>query len=57
MNNWKTTTTGILAILITVSSAAHSYLTTGSIPDLSMVFASVLAGWGLIVAKDAPVRP
>ncbi len=57
MNNWKTTTTGILAIIVAVSTAAHGYFATGTVPDLGMVFASVLAGWGLIAAKDAPVRP
>lgn len=56
MKNWKTTATGVTAIIVAVSTAAHNYLATGAIPDLGLVISSVLAGWGLIVAKDNNAR-
>ena len=46
--NWKTTALGIAAL---VSVAAHSYA-TGVMPSVGD-FGSILAGFGLIVAKDA----
>jgi hypothetical protein len=56
MKNWKTTATGITAIVVVLSTAAHNYLATGAIPDIGLVIGSVLAGWGLIVAKDNNAR-
>jgi UDP-N-acetylmuramate-alanine ligase len=56
MRNWKTTTTGILAIIIAVAGGAKTYLGTGQIPDIAALAAAVMAGWGLIVAKDNSAR-
>jgi hypothetical protein len=35
---------------------AREFLANGSIPDLGLIAASMLAGWGLIVAKDNNAR-
>ena len=56
MRNWKTTTTGILAIVVAVAGGAKTYLATGQVPDIAALSAAVLAGWGLIVAKDGTAR-
>lgn len=53
MTNTKTTATGILSIVVAVSSAVLGWLKTGTIPDLGAVIAAVTAGIGLILAKDA----
>ena len=55
MKNWKTTTTGILAIVLTICTAAKNELDgdPATIADWSLVATSVLAGVGLILAKDA----
>lgn len=52
MKNWKTTVAGIGAILVAVGSAAKSFA-TGAPIDIPTVVASVMAGIGLILAKDA----
>lgn len=54
--NWKTTTTGILAIVIAVASGAKTYLATGQVPDIGALAAALAAGWGLIMAKDSDSR-
>jgi hypothetical protein len=56
MRNYKTTIIGVLAIIVAVASAAKSYLATGSVPDLTALTTAVLAGWGLVMAKDASAR-
>ena len=56
MRNWKTTTTGVLAIIVAVAGGAKTYLATGQVPDIAALSAAVLAGWGLIVAKDNNAR-
>jgi UDP-N-acetylmuramate-alanine ligase len=56
MRNWKTTTTGVLAIVIAVAGGAKTYLATGQVPDIAALAAAVMAGWGLIVAKDNNAR-
>jgi hypothetical protein len=56
MRNWKTTTTGILTMLIALATGAKEYLTTDQIPDLALIVTSVLAGWGLVQAKDNTAR-
>jgi hypothetical protein len=53
MNNWKTTVTGILSIVVALASAGLAFLKTGSVPDIGTLIAAVTAGVGLIVAKDA----
>lgn len=50
--NWKTSAAGILAIIIAIATGANEWLTTEQLPDLGVVVASVLAGWGLVMAKD-----
>jgi len=56
MRNWKTTLLGVLTIIASLSTAGREFLANGSIPDLGLITASLLAGWGLIVAKDSTAR-
>jgi hypothetical protein len=56
MRNWKTNTIGILTIMIALATGAKEYLATDTLPDLGLIVASVLAGWGLIQAKDSNAR-
>ena len=56
MRNWKTTSIGILTIVIALATGTKEYLATDSLPDLGLIVASVLAGWGLIQAKDNNAR-
>jgi len=56
MRNWKTTLLGVLTIIASLSTAGREFLANGSVPDLGLVTASLLAGWGLIVAKDSTAR-
>ena len=55
MSNWKTTTPGILAIVLAICTAAKNELDgdPSTVADWSLVATSVLAGVGLILAKDA----
>ena len=53
MKNPKTTTLGILTLVVAIATAAQQYLSTGTLPDLGMLVTSLTAGWGLIAAKDA----
>lgn len=55
MKNWKTTTTGILAIVLAICAAAKNELDgdPATVADWSLVATSVLAGIGLVLAKDA----
>jgi hypothetical protein len=56
MRNWKTTLLGILTIIASLSTAGREFLASGSIPDLGLIAASLLAGWGLVMAKDNNAR-
>jgi hypothetical protein len=56
MRNWKTNVIGALTILIALATGAKEYLATDSLPDFGLIVASVLAGWGLINAKDSDAR-
>jgi hypothetical protein len=56
MRNYKTTLLGVLTIIASLSTAGREFLANGSIPDLGLIAASLLAGWGLIVAKDNNAR-
>jgi hypothetical protein len=56
MRNWKTTTIGILTALIALATGGKEYLTSGQIPDIGLIAASLAAAWGLIVAKDGTAR-
>ena len=51
--NWKTTLTGVLTIVVAISSAAVTYLKTGVLPDFGTLIAAITAGIGLIAAKDS----
>jgi len=55
-SNWKTSALGVLTILIALATGAKEYLSTDTLPDLGLIVSSVLAGWGLIAAKDADSR-
>lgn len=56
MRNWKTTTIGILTALIALATGAKEFLATGTIPDIGLIAASLMAAWGLVVAKDNDAR-
>jgi len=56
MRNWKTSLLGVLTIIASLSTAGREFLANGSIPDLGLVGASLLAGWGLLMAKDHNAR-
>ena len=56
MRNWKTTTIGILTALIALATGAKEFLATGSIPDIGLIAASLMAAWGLLMAKDHNAR-
>jgi hypothetical protein len=56
MRNWKTTLLGILTIIASLSTAGREFLATGTIPDIGLIAASLMAAWGLVVAKDGTAR-
>jgi len=56
MNNWKTTTLGVLTGLIALATGAKEFLSTGSLPDIGLIAASLAAAWGLVMAKDNNAR-
>jgi hypothetical protein len=45
-----------LTAIIAVATGAKEFLATGSIPDIGLIAASIMAAWGLIVAKDNNAR-
>ena len=55
--SWKTTTTGILAIVVALAAALKSELDGDpvTVADWGSVAAAVMAGLGLIFARDANV--
>jgi len=55
-SNWKTTALGVLTIIIALATGAKEYLSTETLPDFGLIVSSVLAGWGLIAAKDNDSR-
>jgi predicted aconitase with swiveling domain len=54
MKSWKTTASGVIAVLVAVASAAEA-LINGRPVDWATVAAAVMAGIGLIFAKDSNV--
>lgn len=52
----KTTILGILTIVGAVTTAAFQYV-QGSSVDFVVLSTAIAAGWGLIMAKDAPPKP
>ena len=57
--NWKTTTAGVLAILIAIGQAIMPWLQTGAPIAWGTIAATVATGIGLLVAADhnAPSAP
>ena len=55
-SNWKTSALGVLTIIIALATGAKEYLSTDTLPDLGLIVSSILAGWGLIAAKDNDSR-
>jgi len=51
LTSWQTTLAGVATIL----AALANYFTTADSPDLATLITAVLAGVGLIVAKDKGV--
>ena len=56
MRNWKTTTIGILTGIVALATGTKEFLATGQVPDIGLIAASLMAAWGLIVAKDGTAR-
>jgi hypothetical protein len=54
MNSWKTTTAGIGAILVAVGTAMKAMFDNdpSTVPEWGAVVAAIIAGIGLIVARD-----
>jgi hypothetical protein len=52
MKSWKTTLAGVLSIVVAVGGAALAWAQTGQVPPLEPVVAAVMAGIGLIAARD-----
>jgi hypothetical protein len=53
--NWKTTGAGIAAILVAIGAALKAFTDNDSstVPDIGACVAAIIAGVGLILAKDA----
>ena len=53
--NWKTTSAGIAAILVAVGAALKALTDNdpATVPDIGACIAAIMAGVGLILAKDA----
>jgi hypothetical protein len=56
MRNWKTSTIAVLTALIALATGTKEYLTSGQIPDLGLIVASLTSAWGLWMAKDHDAR-
>jgi hypothetical protein len=56
MRNWKTSLLGVLTIIASLSTAGREFLASGQVPDIGLISASLLAGWGLVMAKDNNAR-
>jgi putative flippase GtrA len=54
MKSWKTTLTGVLTILVAGGTAVKLLLTGGQ-PDWTATIAAIIAGFGLIAARDNSV--
>lgn len=55
--SWRTTVTGVLAIVVALAGALKAELDgdAGTVADWGAVAAAVMAGIGLILARDAKV--
>jgi hypothetical protein len=56
MRNWKTSVIGALTIIIALATGTKEYLQTDALPDIGLIVAAILSGWGLIQAKDNTAR-
>lgn len=54
MKSWKTTTAGVLSITLAVVHAALAMI-NGTPFDMASTLAAIMAGIGLITAKDSNV--
>ena len=52
MNSWKTTTLGALTIVSALVNGAMTWLKTGALPDFGLIIGAIMAGIGLIAARD-----
>jgi len=50
--SWKTTTAGVLTIVVAVGGGVLVYLKTGQMPSLEPIVAQVLLGVGMLTARD-----
>ena len=53
--NWKTTTTGVITIVVAVCAAVKALIDNdpSTVMDVGTTIAAITAGVGLILAKDA----
>jgi len=51
MKSWKTTISGVLAILLAAGNAAMGFI-NGTPVDITATLAAIMAGVGLLMAKD-----
>jgi hypothetical protein len=56
MNNWKTTTLGVLTALIAIGHRRQRISLHRQLPDIGLIAASLAAAWGLVMAKDNNAR-
>jgi predicted anti-sigma-YlaC factor YlaD len=56
MRNYKTTILGVLTVIIALATGAKEYLQTDSLAHLPVVVMAILAGLGLVEAKDHDAR-
>jgi hypothetical protein len=54
MKNWKTTLAGVLALVVAVANAILNML-NGLPVDITSLLTTIVAGLGLIAAKDSNV--
>ena len=54
MKSWKTTLSGIVSIVLAVGHAIYALL-NGQPVDVATLMAAIVAGVGLIMAKDSQV--
>lgn len=55
MKNWRTTTIGALTVVGAIITAVLEFLSSGTVTNIPVVLTAVMAGVGLLFAKDAGV--
>jgi len=50
--SWKTTTSGVLTLLVAIGGAGLYFLKTGQLPPLEPLIAQIILGLGQLFARD-----